>query len=363
MSDETEPDGGPSLSASGTETGNGGEALSAGLGERIGKGKLLLGFLIAGVLIYLLGAVAGWGRVIDALEGAEYRWVWVACVSTVVGLAFWGKAWQVVLAMLDIEVRLRRIVVTYFAATFANYVTPLGQAGGEPFIAYVLSQDTEASYEDSLASVVTADLLNLLPFFNFAAVGMAYLLLNATLPENAETLAQGLVVLAFGVPALAYVGWRHREGVESFVLRLVAPIARRTDRLSVDGVRNRIDRFYHALERIADEPRSLLFALVFSYTGWVFFALPLYFSGLALDLPIGLTLVLFIVPASTLAGLTPLPGGLAGVETAIAVLIAGLVPPISWSSALAAAIVYRFASYWIVLLVGGVASLWVIGRS
>ncbi|RBI64636.1 TIGR00374 family protein [halophilic archaeon] len=341
---------------------NGGEALSAGLGERFGKGKLLLGFLVAGVLIYLLVAVAGWERVLDALQGADYTWVWIACASTIVGLALWGKAWQVVLAVLDIEVELRRIVVTYFAATFANYVTPLGQAGGEPFIAYVLSRDTEASYEDSLASVVTADLLNLLPFFNFAAVGLAYLLLNASMPENAETLAQGLVVLAFGVPAIAYVGWRHRDGVEAFVLRIVGPIADRTDRITVEGVRGRIDRFYHALERIADEPRELLYALVFSYTGWIFFALPLYFSGVALDLPLTLTLVLFIVPASTLAGMTPLPGGLAGVEAALAVLIVGLAP-ISWSSAVAAAIVYRFASYWIVLLVGGLATLYVIARS
>ncbi|WP_433629177.1 lysylphosphatidylglycerol synthase transmembrane domain-containing protein [Halomicrococcus sp. NG-SE-24] len=341
---------------------NGGEALSAGLGERFGKGKLLLGFLVAGVLIYLLVAVAGWERVLDALQGADYRWVWIACASTIVGLALWGKAWQVVLAVLDIEVKLRRIVVTYFAATFANYVTPLGQAGGEPFIAYVLSRDTEASYEDSLASVVTADLLNLLPFFNFAAVGLAYLLLNASMPENAETLAQGLVVLAFGVPAIAYVGWRHRDGVEAFVLRVVGPIADRTDRITVEGVRGRIDRFYQALERIADEPRELLYALVFSYTGWIFFALPLYFSGVALDLPLTLTLVLFIVPASTLAGMTPLPGGLAGVEAALAVLIVGLAP-ISWSSAVAAAIIYRFASYWIVLLVGGLATLYVIARS
>ena len=361
MTDETESDGGKALSRE--ERGsNGGEALSAGLGERFGKGKLLLGFLVAGVLIYLLVAVAGWERVLDALQGADYTWVWVACGSTIVGLTLWGKAWQVVLAVLDIEVKLRRIVVTYFAATFANYVTPLGQAGGEPFIAYVLSRDTEANYEDSLASVVTADLLNLLPFFNFAAVGLAYLLLNASMPENAETLAQGLVVLAFGVPLIAYVGWRHREGVESFVLRIVGPIADRTDRITVESVRERIDRFYHALERIADEPRELLYALVFSYTGWIFFALPLYFSGVALDLPLTLTLVLFIVPASTLAGMTPLPGGLAGVEAALAVLIFGLAP-VSWSSAVAAAIVYRFASYWIVLLVGGLATLYVIARS
>ncbi|WP_227352927.1 lysylphosphatidylglycerol synthase transmembrane domain-containing protein [Haladaptatus salinisoli] len=342
---------------------DGGKALSAGLTERFGTGKLLLGFVVAGILIYLLVMVAGWRRVLDALEGADYTWVWVACASTVIGLAAWGKAWQIVLAVLDIEVRFKRLVVTYFAATFANYVTPLGQAGGEPFIAYILSRDTEASYEDSLASVVTADLLNLLPFFNFAALGLSYLLLRASLPDGAKRLAQGLVVLAFGVPAIAYAGWRYRQGVEDIVLTLIGPLANRTSRITLDGVRARIDRFYNSLERIADEPRELLFALVFSYTGWVFFALPLYFAGRSLGLPLELVLVLFIVPASTLAGLTPTPGGLAGVEAALVVLIVALVPTIAPGSAVAAALIYRFASYWFVLGVSGLAALFVIMRS
>ncbi|WP_049969106.1 lysylphosphatidylglycerol synthase transmembrane domain-containing protein [Haladaptatus cibarius] len=348
MTDESAPDGG--------------EALSEGLSERLSTGKLLLGFVVAGVLLYLLVVVAGWRRVISALQGADYTWVWVACASTVVGLAAWGKAWQIVLAVLDIKVEFKRLVVTYFAATFANYVTPLGQAGGEPFIAYILSRDTEASYEDSLASVVTADLLNLLPFFNFAALGLSYLLLQASLPDNAKTLAQGLVVLAFGVPALAYAGWRFRERVQDLVLRLARPFASRTNRITVDGIRTRIERFYASLERIADEPRELLFALVFSYTGWVFFALPLYFAGRSLGLPLGLLLVLFIVPASTLAGLTPTPGGLAGVEAALVVLIVGLAP-ITTGSAVAATLIYRFASYWFVLVIGGLAALFVIMRS
>ncbi|SIR57960.1 hypothetical protein SAMN05421858_2929 [Haladaptatus litoreus] len=348
MTDESAPDGG--------------EALSEGLSERLSTGKLLLGFVIAGVLLYLLVVVAGWRRVISALQGADYTWVWIACASTIVGLAAWGKAWQIVLAVLDIKVEFKRLVVTYFAATFANYVTPLGQAGGEPFIAYILSRDTEASYEDSLASVVTADLLNLLPFFNFAALGLSYLLLQASLPDNAKTLAQGLVVLAFGVPALAYAGWRFRERVQDLVLGLARPFTSRTNRITVDGIRTRIERFYASLERIAAEPRELLFALVFSYTGWIFFALPLYFAGRSLGLPLGLLLVLFIVPASTLAGLTPTPGGLAGVEAALVVLIVGLAP-ITTGSAVAATLIYRFASYWFVLVIGGLAALFVIMRS
>jgi len=323
--------------------------------------KILAGFAVAGLLVYLLGWVVGWEATIDRLAGADPVPFAAACLSTAVGLALWGKAWQVVLAEVGIGVAYRKLVTTYFAATFANYVTPLGQAGGEPFIAYVLARDTDADYEQSLASVVTADLLNLLPFFNFAAVGLGYLLVRSRLIGAAQDVALGLAAMAVGVPLAVVVGWHHRDRVEAAVLRLAAPIAARTDRVALDGLRERIDRFYEAVGQIAGNRRRLAYALVFSYAGWVCFALPLYFAGLTLGVEIGLLLVLFVVPASTVAGMVPTPGGLAAVEGALVALLVGLTA-LGAADALAVATIYRLASYWFALLVGGVATLVVIYR-
>ncbi|MFC7229367.1 flippase-like domain-containing protein [Salinirubellus salinus] len=333
-----------------------------GFATRETLAKTGVGFLVAAVLLYLVATGLGIDQLAETLADAKLRWVAVACVSTLVCLGCWAKAWQVVLREVDIEVPFGQLVVTYFAATFANYVTPLGQAGGEPFIAYVLSRDTGASYEDSLASVVTADLLNLLPFFTFAAGGLSFLLLRAELPEATRPLAFGLLALAVGVPAIAVSGWWFREKVRGGVVRLVAPVARRTSRLSVEGVRERIDDLYTAFGRIAQDPAALVEAVFFAYVGWVFFALPLYFAGLALELPVDPLLMLFIVPASTLAGLTPSPGGLVGVEVALVGLLVALTP-VGAAAAFAIALVYRVASYWFALAVGGGAALLVVGRS
>jgi hypothetical protein len=333
-----------------------------GFATRETLAKTGVGFLVAAVLLYLVATGLGIDRLAETLADAKLRWVAIACVSTLVCLCCWARAWQVVLREVDIEVPFGRLVVTYFAATFANYVTPLGQAGGEPFIAYVLSRDTGASYEDSLASVVTADLLNLLPFFTFAAGGLSFLLLRAELPEATRPLAFGLLALAIGVPAIAVSGWWFREKVRGGAVRLVAPVARRTSRLSVEGVRERIDDLYTAFGRIAQDPAALVEAVFFAYVGWVFFALPLYFAGLALELPVDPLLMLFIVPASTLAGLTPSPGGLVGVEVALVGLLVALTP-VGAAAAFAIALVYRLASYWFALAVGGGAALLVVGRS
>ncbi|WP_153952392.1 lysylphosphatidylglycerol synthase transmembrane domain-containing protein [Halosegnis longus] len=325
--------------------------------------KILAGFAVAGIVLYVVASQFGLDEVVDTLAGADLRWLAVGCLSTTVCLVLWGKAWHVVLRVAGIDVPFRKLVGTYFAATFANYVTPLGQAGGEPFIAYVLSRDTEASYEESLASVVTADLLNLLPFFSFSAIGLSVLLAQSSLPGAAQSLAWGLLAMAVGVPVLVGLAWRYRERVRGGVLRLVRPVTRITSRLSVDGVARRIDELYESFGRIAQDRRALVVAVVFAYAGWVFFALPLYFAGKTLAVPgIDPLLVLFVVPASTLAGLTPSPGGTGGVELALVALLVALTP-VSNAVALSIALVYRVMSYWFALVVGGVAAVAVVARS
>lgn len=324
--------------------------------------KIGLGLGIAFAVLGFIAWSIGFERIARELSGADLRWLAAGCLSTAVGLVAWAKAWQVVLRVVGVPVPFRKLVVTYYAATFANYVTPMGQAGGEPFIAYVLSRDTEASYEDSLASVVTADLLNLLPFFTFAAIGTVVLAVGTTLSTQLRGVAVLLVGFAVGVPAAAAVGWRFRETLRGTVLRLVAPVARRTSLVSREGIRERLDDLITAFERIAADPRALATALVFSYVGWFFFAMPLYFAVLAVGESVSLLLVFFIVPASTLAGLTPSPGGAGGVEGALIGLLSALAG-FSYATAFSIAILYRVASWVFAIAVGGLGALSVLLRS
>ncbi|MBX0295707.1 lysylphosphatidylglycerol synthase transmembrane domain-containing protein [Haloarcula nitratireducens] len=338
------------------------ETPSVDLTDQKTVAQIVLGFAVAGLVVYLLVDFVGTAGVLAELRTAEPTWLALACLSTMLCLVAWGKAWQIVLAVVGIEERFSSLVVTYFAATFANYVTPLGQAGGEPFIAYVLSRDTEASYQDSLASVVTADLLNLFPFVTFAGVGFAALLYRSSLPDTIEPLAGGLVVLSVGVPVFAAVGWRYRKRLAETGLGLVAPVARRTPRVTLSGLRERLRETETAFQRIATDRRALVEALSFSYVGWVFFALPLYLAAQSIGVELTVLLVLFIVPASTLAGIAPSPGGSGAISTALVVLIVALTA-ISRTDATAVAILYRVASYLFALLLGGGAALYVLKRN
>jgi uncharacterized protein (TIRG00374 family) len=68
------------------------------------------------------------------------------------------------------------------------------------------------------------------------------------------------------------------------------------------------------------------------------------------------------VPASTIAGFVPTPGGLGGVETALVVLLVALAP-LTGGEAFAVATIYRVASYWFALVIGGAATFYVIARA
>jgi uncharacterized protein (TIRG00374 family) len=324
--------------------------------------KLGLGFAVAVGLVYLLGAVVGWDRTLARLRTADPWWVVVASGSSLLSLAAWTKTWQAVLRAVGVTVPYRRLVVTFHAATFANYVTPMGQAGGEPFIAYILSRDTAADFEQSLASVVIADLLRMLPFFNVGLVGLAYLLWTAAIPERIEGFAALLVAFAVAAPAGIVLAWRYREAVRRDILRGLGPLARRTGRVDLRSVDERIGRLYESLELITDSPRELAVAVGFAYVGWLLFALPLYFSGLALELHVPLLMVFFLVPITVIAGSTPLPGGLAAIEATLVALLTALVA-FSADEALAVTTVYRLTSYWLVVAIGGLAALWVLARA
>lgn len=331
-------------------------------GFPVGKAlKAGVGFGVAVVLLYLIGVAAGWQEAVENLRGAHLGWVAVACLSTVLCFCVWTLMWRYILAAMDVSVGYGHLVVTFFGASFANYVTPMGQAGGEPLIAYILSRDTRASYEQGFASVLTADVIRLLPFFNAAGVGLAYLLFDAGLPAEIRGIVIFLAALAVSLPAVIYAGWRYRNGVREKMLSAVKPLSQRTERFSAEGVGKRIDRLYDSVGVVADSKKTVLVSVCLAYVGWILFALPLYFSGIALGMRVSFLLVCFLVPATVVVSFVPLPGGLGAIEGTLVVLLVALVS-ISSAEALALTAVYRLTSYWIVVVAGGIAALWVVVR-
>ncbi|GGI96862.1 TIGR00374 family protein [Halobellus salinus] len=328
-----------------------------------------VGFAATAAVFAVLFAVAGVDELLATLRAADADALLLVVAATVVWLLAWAVSLYTVLGVLGVDVSYRSSVLLFSGATFANNVTPFGQAGGEPITALLISRVTDAEYERGLAAIASVDTLNFVPSITIALLGAGYFATEVALGANRNLLVAvgGVVVLAVLVPSLVYLGWRRRYGLEAGVVAGLTPViralARRLPRVPVptpEGIEDRIDGFFRAIERVAANPRRLAVALAASTAGWLSqtIALSVAFEAVGASVPVSIVLV--VVPIGAIAGVTPLPGGAGGIETVLVLLLlAAPLPQVTQPTVVAAVVLFRGAVYWIPVLVGGAAVGWI----
>ena len=326
----------------------------------------LLGFAGAIAVFAVLFWVAGVDDLLAQLAGADRRLVGLVLLATLGWLAAWGLALRVVLSVLGIQLSVPRALFVFTGAMFANNVTPFGQAGGEPITALLISRVADTEYETGLAAIASVDTLNFVPSITIALIGVGYFVTEATLgtSRRLELALVAVVVLAVGVPALVYLGWQRRYRLEERTVGVLTPLVRRVashvprvPKPTVEGVEDRINGFFRAIERVAANPRGLALALALSSLGWLCQMLGLWLAFRAVGTPIPLSVALFVVPIGAIAGVTPLPGGAGGIESVLVVLlVAAPLAGVTQAVALAAVVVFRGMVYWTPTVLGGVAT-------
>jgi len=320
----------------------------------------LLGFAGALVVLAALLWLVGIDRVLAVLSRADPSVVAAVLGVAVVWLTAWGMSLRAVLGALGAVVSRPRAVLVLAAAIFSNNVTPFGQAGGEPLTALLISRATDSEYETGLAAIASVDALHFVPSVVLAIGGLAVFGLEiAQLGRNLLLAAAAMGALAVAIPVSVYAGWRYRYELEAAVVRAFTPLFRGIGRV-VPGrsppepaaIERRIERFFAAIDRVAGNRRTLAAALVFSLAGWLALVTSLWLSLYALGTGVAVSAVLVAVPAAKIAGITPLPGGLGGVEAALVGLLVSTTG-IDPATASAAVVVHRGATYWFPTVVGG----------
>ena len=320
----------------------------------------LVGFAGALSVLAVLVWLVGIGDTVDALSGASLPVVLGIVAIAICWLSAWGMSLHTVLGVLGAPITMPAAVLVFAGATFANNVTPFGQAGGEPVSALLISRATDREYETGLAAIASVDAIHFVPSIGYAVVGLTFVVAGAAqFGRNLVFATTALVALAVGMPAAAYFGWRYRYELEAAVVRAVTPVVRVIGRViprkeppTTADVEHRIEGFFGAIERVAGSRKTLLEAVGFSALGWLAMCCSLWLSLFALGHTVEFTAVLLVVPIGAVAGMTPLPGGLGGVD---AVLIALLVSTtgVTGGAAGAAVLVHRAATYVFPTVVGG----------
>lgn len=351
------------MTGSGGFTGRPGVATGVNLDLR----GAVAGFVGAGLVLTALILLVGTNGILAAVRDLDAEYL-VLIVGAALGwLVAWGMALRTVLAAMDIKTTRPHAVLMYASAAFANNITPFGQAGGEPFSALLISRSTDSVYEDGLAAIASVDALNFIPSIGLALIGVSYYLTTFAVGRRDVFLVLGGVLgMAVVVPAAAYLIWRSRAAVRRGIVRYLGPALHRIGQFiprinppSPETLHQRVSGFYRSLDRVAGDRGRIAKALAFSTVGWLCMmaALALTLVALGVGQTHVLVAALVVIPLGGLASLTPLPGGLGGVEFAIVILIVPITG-ISAGTATAAALIFRGATYWVPTVLGaGAAAL------
>ncbi len=317
------------------------------------------GFVGSLAVVGALLSVIGVGDVVSALRSARPGILAAILGVAALWLTSWALSLRTVLGVLDAPVGVAEAVAVFAASVFANNVTPFGQAGGEPLSAWFISNATEREYETGFAAIASVDALHFVPSLGLGLVGLTYYAATITFGRRLELVGVAVGGLALAVPVAAYFGWKHRYELETRVVSVVTPAVRRVvdvlprvDPPTEESVTERIEGFFHAIERVATDRRGLALTLGFAALGWVLLTVSLWLSLYALGFTVPYAAVLVAVPVGGLASITPLPGGLGGVD-AILVALLVTIAPVSASVVGAAVLIHRAAVYWLPTVVGG----------
>lgn len=325
-----------------------------------------------GASVLVLGGfllVVGPARLVGQLAGVRIGVFALGLVAVLVALGLWSEASRRLFAAFDTPIPRRRAFLAYCAGAFGKQVLPMGNAGGPAIMAYAFDREAGLGYGRALAVVVIAEFLSLAASVLLGAAGLAVLLSGDASPPELRWVGVGVALVAATLVALVVVVWYRRRHVEmtvAGVARLVRPIAGRLsprlgDRLRPERITATLRGHYATVDAVTADRRALLWAFLLTQLGWAAFALPLYTGALALGLHLPLALVAFLVPTAGLATVVPLPGGLGGVEVALAGLLTALAG-IDLAVAGAVVVLYRLCSFWFFVMIGGIgASMAAVG--
>ncbi|WP_435335125.1 flippase-like domain-containing protein [Haloarchaeobius sp. TZWWS8] len=330
--------------------------------------EFAVGLVVGTILVAVLAVGVGWEAVLGHLLAADRPTLVLVLLASLATVGSYAAANYVLVRTVPGAPGPGKFVVLYLAGVFAKQALPLGNAGGPALLAYVISRYSDAAVERTLLATTVAGIVSFGASALVAGVGFIAVAMTRPVPGWVLQLV-ALGTLGVAVAVAAVVGLALEPGALETAARRVAAAAhellgphsaRLHEALAPAVVGERIDRFVETGESVARTPGTVALSFALSLVGWTFAAVTLSLSLVAVDLPPDLAATTVAVPLSGVALGVPLPGGLGGVE----VTLAGLVAVLGGANAQAvgaAVVVFRVATFWFRLGLGGVAALLTLG--
>lgn len=303
-------------------------------------------YLVSTAILAGLGYFADFEKFIASLSSADPLYFSLAFVF---GMTFFlsnAVIWRSFLREVGVELSLWKSAKLFMGGQFMNSVTPLGQFGGEPLMAYIISDNTDAGYDQSVSSIVSADIINSAPFITFSGAALLYLSLFGSLNSRLVDIAYLVVILLVVLLAAGYFLWFEREKLENFVIGVLTKAESIMNRdQAFEGLKEKVRDAAELFQSFGKNPRHLLRTSLIAHASGFAQVICMIFVLQSLGYSPGIAAVTLTVILSSLASFSPTPGGTGTIEAAMTglLLLFTSIPP---DEALAAAVLFRLTTYW-----------------
>lgn len=318
--------------------------------ERI---KNILWFSVSTAIFALLISFADTKKILSALSEADPFFLSLSALAGI-GIFFaWSSNWYNFFRISGIECSYGKTFQMFSAGQLLNSITPLGQFGGQPFMAYLISRHSETRFEKSMATVMSADLIALIPMTSLFLTGYSYLAITGTIPQKITSLS--IIVfglLLFGL-TMGYIGWYRTGSLEK---TLLIGFEKATDIVGageslVVKLEERLENVEKTFEKVGQNPKGVLVSLVVAHVSFMFKIAAFYGILFSLGIQMNFFHVMLVITLSQLANFSPTPGGAGTFEAAMAGIIL-LFINVQVATAVTAAILYRASTYWLGIILG-----------
>ncbi len=321
------------------------------------KLKKILWFGISTSIIIGLIYFADTEMFLNSLRKADLLLLAPAFAAGLSVFTVWGYTWYRIFRKTDVGLNYFESLRLFMAGNFMNSITPLGQFGGEPVMAYLITKNSDAPYERGLSSVLSSDLINTMPVLTFVFGGAAYMLLFQSLNQVVVQAAYLTLLATLIGGGLVYFLWFEAGSIESALLRLVnyfVELIGRGEKYR-GALEEKLEEVEKSFAAVGEDPAYLAKTVMVAHLGFALQVACMYFIMISLGYAPDLSSIYFVVALSGLANFSPTPGGSGTVEGAIAGLATVFFPIEKFAVGLTIGILFRLTTYWPGLILGYLA--------
>ncbi|MFB6241435.1 MAG: YbhN family protein [Candidatus Nanosalina sp.] len=323
------------------------------------KNSKVLWYGISTAILLGLIYLADVKKFLSALKDVDPIYMSAAFISGLSVFLVWGYIWHSFFRKLNIDTELLKSYNIFMAGNFMNSITPFGQLGGEPVMAYVISRNTGAKYEKSLSTVMSADIINAVPFLTYASAGILYILLFGTLNSIIRAGIYAVILLNITFLFIAYLAWFKIDKVEETLYELLNYIKSRFTKSErfISSLKERVRTLKESFKKAGEDRGHLVKMGLISHLAPITQFLCLYLILLGLESSISFIGIYFTVILAGLAMFSPTPGGAGTFEAVFSALLMFFHPGMALDTAVASAVLFRLTTFWPGLLIGYLALL------